>query len=257
MKDYISPKYLMQLVVEIEAKLWDMFPSSKYKNVEFYIKKWHEIDYDSPWENFHIIIKDNKNIDLLSTLHNIDGETLLKIAIDLGLETPDFIPSIPIFRNELKCNYETAYQVFEKAFKQIEDNPETAIGLVNSVLESIIKRILSDKNIKTKLNPNKTLYKLTEEILKEFQLYPNSSIPKEIKTIGSSLLSSCQGIEKLRSEKTNFHGKIYDDYVINDPIYAYFIVNSVATIGQFLNSYYEIKFPIDNISNVANDDLPF
>lgn len=45
-----------------------------------------------------------KKIDLKKTLHQIDGETLLKIAIDLGLDTPDFIPSIPMFKNELKSS---------------------------------------------------------------------------------------------------------------------------------------------------------
>lgn len=261
MENKISPKYQMQLVSEVEEKLWSIFPSSKYKNVEFYIRKWHESqgdDYDNYWENFYIVIKDDKNIDLLSTLHNIDSETLLKIAIDLGLETPDLLPSIPVFRNELKTNYETAYQTFEKAFKQIEEQPDIAIGLVNSTLESIIKRILKDKRIKTKLNSNNTLYKLTSDLLKEFQLYPNSDLPEEIKTIGSSLLSINQSIEKIRSEKTNMHGKMSDDYLINDAIYTYFIVNSVTTIGLFLNSFYNNKFPKVVVEEQINtDDLPF
>lgn len=54
------------------------------------------------------------------TLHQIDGETLLKIAIDLGLDTPDFIPSIPMFKNELKSSFETAAQTFEKAYCNVE-----------------------------------------------------------------------------------------------------------------------------------------
>lgn len=261
MENSISPKYQMQLVAEIESKLWDTFSSSKYKNVEFYIKKWQKIEYDQfndeEWYSFTIVKKDDKNIDLLSTLHNIDAETLLKIAIDLGVETPDFIPAIPIFRNELKTNFETANQTFEKAFKLIEENPEIAIGLANSTLESIIKRILSDENLLVKLNTKKTLYDLTIDLLKEFELFPNSSMPKEIKQIGSSMLSVNQAIEKLRSEKTDFHGKTSEDYVIKDPIYAYFIVNSVSTIGLFLNSYFKLKHPKENISNVNHDDLPF
>lgn len=261
MKNNISPKYLMQLVSKIEEKLWDMFPSSKYKNVEFYINKWNNIDYNYngfPEESFSIVKKGSGDIDLLSTLHNIDGETLLKIAIDLGLETPDLLPSIPVFRNELKTNYETAYQTFEKAFKQIEEEPDIAIGLVNSALESIIKEILKDKRIKTKLNSNNTLYKLASSLLKEFQLFPNSDLPEEIKTIGSSLLSINQSIEKIRSEKTNMHGKMPNDYLINDAIYTYFIVNSVTTIGLFLNSFYNNKFPKELIEKqIETDDLPF
>ena len=86
-----------------------------------------------------------KKIDLKKTLHQIDGETLLKIAIDLGLDTPDFIPSIPMFKNELKSSFETAAQTFEKAYCNVEKDPSLAIGLANSALESIIKAILKDK----------------------------------------------------------------------------------------------------------------
>ena len=103
----------------------------------------------------------------------------------------------------------------------------------------------------------KTLYDLVCELLKEFQLFPNSKIPKEINTISSSLLSASQSIEKLRSEKTTVHGKTDDDYIIEDPIYTYFIVNSVTTIGLFLNSFYLKKFPKPEIKNPFEDDLPF
>ena len=65
-------------------------------------------------------------------------------------------------------------------------------------------------------------------------------------------------IEKIRSEKTNMHGKMSDDYLINDSVYTYFIVNSVTTIGLFLNSFYNNKFPEEIIEKqIEIDDLPF
>jgi len=243
MEHKISPKYLMELIVKIEKKIWELFNS--YKNVKFYINKWHEDNDgfgDYYQENFSISLKDDGNIDLTTTLHNIDGELLLKIAIDLGIETPDFIPSIPTFKNEIKANYTNANSSFEKAFKDIEEHPDIAIGLANSALESIIKEILKNEPINNKIDTKQTLYAQTSAILKEFSLYPNREMPKEIKTIGSSLLSINKGIEQLRSEKTNLHGKTKEDYLINDSIYAYFIVNSVATVGLFLISFYKKKF---------------
>jgi len=33
------------------------------------------------------------------------------------------------------------------------------------------------------------------------------------------------------------------DYIVEDSIYTYFVVNSVATVGLFLNSYNKKKFP--------------
>ncbi len=257
MNDKISPKYQMQLIDEIEEEIWSQY--SSYKKVEAYINKWYEADQYGNWQNFPIIKKNKGEIDLFKTLHEVDGETLLKIAIDLGVETPDFIPSIPTFRNAIKSSYETASQTFEKALRQIEESPETAIGLANSALESIIKEILKDDSIKIKLDTKKTLYKLTIDILKEFQLFPNGNMLNEIKTIGSSLLAINQSIEKLRSEKTDFHGKTKDDYIIKDSLYTYFTVNSVATVGLFLMSFYKNKFLTakQNIAETEEDDLPF
>lgn len=253
MDDLVSPKYQMQLVNSVEKAIWDEYKT--YKQVRLYINKWHRSDEYNNWENFIIVEKSNKEIDLTLTLHNMSGTDLLKAAIDLGVDTPDFIPSIPTFKNDLKSEFKTAYNIFTTAHKQIETDPSNAIGLANSALESIIKEILKDNRISNKITGNETLYKLTTIILKEFNL-TNDEHPIEIKTIGSSLLAINQAIEKLRSEKTNFHGKTNADYLITDTLYAYFIVNSVATVGLFLNSYYKNKFPKQ--TPVFNeDDLPF
>lgn len=254
MNNRISPKYQMELIDSIERAIWVKYAS--YKKVELYIRKWHTVDGNQweTWENFSIK-KEKGNIDLLSTLHGIDGETLLKIAIDLGIETPDFIPSIPTFRNEIKSSYETASATFEKAFQQVEEHPDIAIGLANSSLESIIKEILKDSRIKVKLDTNKTLYKLTEDLLKEFQMFPNSGMPVEIKTIGSSLLNINQSIEKIRSEKTNLHGKTDEDYYVKDSLYTYFVVNSVCTVGLFLKSFYIKKYPKNEVTKDIEVDV--
>jgi len=259
MNGMISPKYQMQLIKSVKDALWAEYGS--YKDVYFYIKKWQVVneEWNNYSENFKIEVNQKNEIDLLSTLNNFDSDTLLKIAIDLGVDTPDFIPSISTFRNEIKASYETASATFERAFKQIEEHPDTAIGLANSALESIIKEILKDERISSKISGKETLYALTSIILKEFQFTSEGDMPKEIKTMGSSLIAINQSIEKLRSEKTSFHGKTNADYVIKDPIYTYFIVNSVATVGLFLNSFYRKKYPQKEITNQSSiiDDLPF
>ncbi len=268
MESLISPKYQMKLIENIENALWAQFQTSKYYNVEKYIEKWQnwEDRYDGNYHightpHFNITKQGNSdNIDLKSTLHNIDGETLLKIAIDLGVDTPDFIPSIPTFRNEIKSNYQTASAIFEKAFKSIESDPSVAVGLANSALESIIKEIMKDDRINTKIKKGDTLYALVCAILKEFSLFPNSKMPEEIKTIGSSLIAACQSIERLRSEKTEFHGKTEDDYIVSDSLYVYFIVNTLTTVGLFLNSFYKRKYPIlatVNETKIDDGGLPF
>ena len=69
----------------------------------------------------------------------------------------------------------------------------------------------------------------------------------EIKRIGSSLLNISKQIEKLRSDKTDLHGKRSIDYKIEDPIYTYFVVNCVTTVGLFFNTYFKLRFPKSNI----------
>ena len=255
MEDKISPKYLMDLISKIEKKIWDQFKS--YDNVRFYVQKWHEGDPAS--ENFHIFVFEGKGgvINLPKTLHNIDDETLIKIAIDLGIETPGFLPSVPEFKNILKEEYHSAFESFEKAIKQVVDNPDIAIGLANSTLESIIKEILQHLDTSKDSINNKTLYELTGIILKKTQFYPNTSMPNEIRNIGSSLLNVAREIEEIRSTKTDFHGKTSSDYKITDPIYAYFVVNSVTTVGLFLDNFYKINFLRNGELENENDDLPF
>ena len=118
--DAISPKYQMRLVKQISDAIWSEY--NTYKDVRAYIEKWHESrdDWNDYWENFKIYYKDKGEVDLLSTLHGINAHTLLKIAVDMGVDTPDFIPSIATFKNDLKAEYQTANITFEKAFKQIE-----------------------------------------------------------------------------------------------------------------------------------------
>ena len=249
----------MSIVQNINDRLFELYKS--YEDVANYLDKWH-IVYNcyGDNENFYFYFKDEerKKLDVKKTLHHIDGETLLKIAIDLGVETPDYIPSIPVFKNELKSSYETASHTFEKAFKNVEEDPSLAVGLANSALESIIKEILKDDRIDVEWNEKDTLSNLVKSICKAFKLTTDAEMPNEIKTISSSLMNACKAIDDLRSDKTIFHGKMDSNYVVAEPLYAYFIVNAVSTVGLFLLNFYKLRFP-KTVESVFEDinDLPF
>ena len=260
MNNKVSPKFQMKLIKEVHDEIWKEFQS--YKEVNLYITKWHEYEEDinGYYENFSFINRSSGEIDLLPTLHSMSGEDILKIAIDLGVDTPDFIPSIPTFKNVLKEEYKIAFSVFQKAYRQIQSDPGVAIGLVNSALEGIIKEILRDERISIDLKGSETLYRLTILIIKEFKL-KNDDFPKEIKTIANSLITINQSIEKLRSEMTDFHGKTEEDTLISEEIFATLVVNSVTTVGLFLNSFYKRKYPQAKNELIVEDDdyddLPF
>lgn len=255
---HISPKFKLQLLEKIEKEMWEQFQS--YKKVKIYISQWQE---ETGWNsvNFPIITRGNTDdIDLTQTLSHINDEIILKIAIDLGIYTPDFIPSVAEIENIFKANYKTAQQTFQKALGQCYENPEGAVALANSALESIIKHILNDE-VFAKLDRNKTLYDLTIDVLKEFGLFPPKELPTPIRNICSSLLKLVQNIEDVRSNNTDSHGKLDDDYLIKDELYAFFVINTVATVGQFLIGFYEKKFKPnylkEKIEGNPADDIPF
>lgn len=240
----ISPKYKMKLATQVAIAVKNEW-NNNYKNMEIYLNHWHTSEYngnDDLVENFIIFERDHFMIDFETTFHRMPDDILLKIAIEMGVDTPGFIPSFPTFKNELISDYHTAYQSFEKAIKNIEEHPDVAVGLANSTLESIIKHILEDGKLNSE--PKGTLETLMKLVLKEFSMSINGKDKEitEINKIASSLISISQNIEGLRSKKTTSHGKAKDDYVLTDSLYAYFIVNSVTTVGMFLKDFYELKF---------------
>ena len=251
MYEDISPKYMILLIEKINDTLRDMFEYSRYEKVEWYILKWRNL-----WYNFMILKNEKDQIRLLDTLNYIsDNELIIKIAMDLWIETPWFIPAVSEIKNELKEENENIHDTFMKAFKSVSDSPDDAVGFANSALESIIKTILQDDRIVINKNNNDTLYELSEKILKVFKKYPWKDMPEEINMIGSWLLKASQWIEKLRSDKTDFHWKTKNDVIIKDSSYAYFIVNAVTTIGLFLLEVYKENYPKQK--EFDPNDLPF
>ena len=271
MKQDLSPKYITNLTKQVADAIWKEFKS--YDMVKFYISKWQKYDYSYDYEgvlNFEIV-ETPKGIDLIPTLTGMSNELLIKMAIDLGIDTPTFIPCVPTFRNELKTEYPTTSEIFEKAYKLVYDDPSMAISLANSALESIIKEILNDKRLNISYSKGDTLKKLINTICKVF-MGSNEDVPQEIRTICSSLISISGTIEDIRSTKTIAHGKIATDYVVSNPLYAELIVNSVASVGLFLQNYYKQNYPqarqieedpfaipLSTYSqfDINDDDLPF
>lgn len=252
----LSPKYIVDLAKKVSNTIWDNYKS--YDMVKFYISKWQKWDYSNNYSgvlNFNIV-ESTKGIELIPTLMNMDNETLIKIAIDLGIDTPGFIPCVPTFRNMLKEEYPTASDIFEKAYKNVYEDPSMSIGLVNSALEGIIKEILKDERVGVKFEEGYTLKKLINLICKAFM--ETGDMPQEIRTISSSLMSIGATIDDLRSSKTIVHGKTATDYIVSNPLYAELLVNSVASIGLFLQNYYTKNYPRVNFDNSEFDmyDIP-
>jgi hypothetical protein len=264
MKSKASPRQVMNIIYLTEKKIWKNYRS--YDKVLAYINRWQEQIWDvnnTGWNgydgfNFEIIYKDQKNkeINLIQTLNNMDDDTLFRVAVDMGVQIPNIIYAVPKIIDIAADNYKDIHTVLENAFKKVSEDPSHSIALANSALETIIKRILEDIN--PNYNRKDTLYKLAQTILKEFKITHNEKEITDIRNIGSGLLTTAQSIENLRSNHTKeAHGKLEDDYIIDDPLYAYFIINAVSSVGLFLLNFYEQKYSKKEEIPSECDDVPF
>lgn len=259
-----SPRQMLNIAKKIEEAIWAEYKS--YKTVETYIKKWQEQIWDAGntgWNgyngvNFEIVYKDNENenINLLATLNNMDDELLFKIAVDFGVEIPNIIYAVSEIISYKSTDYKDVNLIFEEAYKKVYTDPSHSIILANSALETVVKRICQDPNIQS-VDTKKTLYKLIQHILKEFKYFPNQTDDEYIRNIGSGILNIAKNIEDLRSNCTKeAHGRLQDDYIIDDPLYAQLFVNTVSTLGLFLLNFYEKKF-VNSNNDILEDEIPF
>lgn len=264
MENLLSHSYVMDLIDKISDTLFKKYTT--YKKVERYIKRWQKVvSYEQygygepePVYNFYPIYKeDNRDkIDVENTLNQLTDEIIIQIAIDLKIEVTGVIYSIAKIEGLSKSDYRQAKTIFEEAIQKVYDKPDEAIGYANSALESIIKHILEQGKLDVDYNKKDTLYNLTQKVSKGLGYFPSKDADERIRQIGSSLLNIAQSIELLRSEKTKFHGKDSTQYIIDDPLYACFIVNSVATLGNFLISFYEKKYnsTLNEEEIIVNDE---
>ncbi len=176
-------------------------------------------------------------------------------TVDFGVEIPNIIYAVPEIISYKSTDYKDVNLIFDEAFKKVYEDPSHSIALANSALETVIKRICQDEQIK-KIEGKKSLYKLMQHILKSFKYFPTQTEDEYIRNIGSSILNIAKNIEDLRSNCTKeAHGRLKEDYIIDDPLYAQLFVNTSATLGLFLLNFYEKKFPKQK--DTTYDEIPF
>lgn len=255
----ISPLYMQRLKGRVEDALWKLFDKSKYKQVEEYMRRWHKSD--DFWENFRIYTKDN-HIDLDSTLAEMPNDILVKIAADIGVETPGLLPCIPVMKNILNQSNTNAYTNFKRAVRNVYDQPDESVALAASTLEGVFKTIIQNLEPDNSMG-NASLTKLTSKVVKKLVNTCDPSTPQEIKTLASQLRALGKAIDDLRSDKSMAHGKGPDDYVVDDALWAETVVNCTATLGIFLWRLFErhqSQWDEQNLTpqvSALNDDIPF
>lgn len=232
----ISPLYMQRLKNRVESALWDLFNESKYRQVEEYVRRWHEDD-GNLWENFFVYEKED-HIDLGRTLAEMPNDILIKMAADIGIETPGLLPCIPMMKNILRETNANAYANFERAVRNVYDYPDQSVALAASTLEGVFKTIIQNVNQDASVK-NLSLSKLTSRVVKDLVGSCDSSTPQEVKTLASQLQGLGDTIDNLRSDKSTAHGKAPNEYVVDDSLWAETVVNVSATLGIFLWRLYE------------------
>lgn len=236
----ISPLYMQRLKTRVESAPWDLFNESKYRQVEEYVRRWHEDDGNF-WENFSVCEKDS-HIDLGYTLAEMPNDILIKMAADIGIETPGLLPCIPVMKNILGKANASAYANFERAVRDVYDCPDQSVALAALTLEGAFKAIIQDMNPNASvgnLSLSKLTSKVVKEVVKEVVDACDPSTPQEVKTLAAQLRSLGSSIDNLRSDKSTAHGKAPGEYVVDDSLWAETVVNVSATLGIFLWRLYE------------------
>ncbi len=251
----VSPIAMIEIIAKIETALWKHESIQNYHDIEGYLSRWQEGTIIRTDSNYDPFTDTEYTIHTREALASFSDDMLLQIAVNLDIEIPWLIYSVAEIKGILDDRYEDVGRKFEEACKEVYSDPSVAIIKANSALESLIKKICKDELIEN-CDPKAGIYELTEHVLKQFDFLPDKKLNLRIRDIGSGLFKASRTIGEIRNKHTVAHSI---DKTISDPLYAVFVVNSVATIGQLLLNYYEHRYKPQNIgqSSLDDDEIPF
>lgn len=107
--------------------------------------------------------------------------------------------------NIIKFDEEHIHVQWEKALERKNSDPEGAITVARTLIESILKHILDEKNIK--YNDNTELSELYKEVAKSLNLAPEQHQEQMFKQILGNANGVISGLGSLRNKLGDAHGK--------------------------------------------------
>jgi hypothetical protein len=127
---------------------------------------------------------------------------------------------------------EGVYAVWTKALERRAADPEGAITLARTLLETVCKRILDecDKTYESAAD----LPDLYRDVAKALNLAPEQHAEAAIKSILGSAMNVVNGLGTLRNKLSDAHGRGGKMPVRPSPRHAAFAVNMAATVATFL-----------------------
>lgn len=124
------------------------------------------------------------------------------------------------------------HAVWQKALERRTSDPEGAITIARTLLETVAKRILEDTS--TPYNDNDDLPKLYGKAANVLKLAPNQHSLEPIKAILGGAMNVVNGIGTLRNRLSDAHGRGGKHPVKPTPRHARLAVNMAGTLASFL-----------------------
>lgn len=214
-------EYISTLNLEDEAEF------SKLLNViETYLFQWnlyiHEVDED---EEINRLIK---IVNVLGYEYNKDTGKITKNEREVNLST---IKSLAI-----KFDIEYVLKECNRIEKEALTDPEEAITSAKSMVESTLKHILDSEG--EKFNNNETLRGLYKKVSNIMNLSPGGHNENTFKTILSGMINVINGLDEVRNEYGDAHGKSKKNYR-PETRHAFLAINAARTITEFLLASYK------------------
>ena len=126
---------------------------------------------------------------------------------------------------------DTVYHMWGKALNRREADPDGAITAARSLLESVCKQILKERNVE--YNDSYDLPKLFKATTRCLNLAPQLHNESILKQILSGVQTTVHGFASLRNELSDAHGQAKGGYKVNKR-HAELAVNLAGSITSFL-----------------------
>ena len=156
------------------------------------------------------------------------------------LEDRHRAPSDKVASDALQAfDVESVHAVWSKAVARRNTDPEGAITMARTLLETVTKRILDECSVC--YSDKDDLPKLYASAAKELCLAPNQHTEEPIKAILGSAMSLVNGIGTLRNRLSDSHGRGGKVPVRPLPRHASLAVNTAGALATFLVETYIAK----------------
>lgn len=154
----------------------------------------------------------------------------------------EFNPINAILKENIVFDNKHIQDIWQKALERLIDDPEGAITLSRTLLESILKYILKDQKIDFN-EKNSSLHDLYKKVSEILDFAPEKYQEESFKKILGGMSAIISGIGEVRNKAGDGHGRP-EDYEKVQKRHAEFLVWNAGAMGMFIFKAYKEKFNV-------------